>query len=201
MRDCMAPLIALGEETGCTFLVVCHTNKRKGAWGRDRIADSADLWDVSRSVLMAGYTEEQGVRYLSNEKNNYAELHETLLYSIDGDGQVHTEGASWKRDREFTQEAAENISAPKRDDCKAWILNKLDDAGGAMLTKDLEHDAQTAGYSTRTLRRAKDELKADGQVKYFQTGSTKDKVWHIQKIEHKTFTELASDMPTPWTNE
>ena len=201
MRDCMAPLIALGEETGCTFLVVCHTNKRKGAWGRDRIADSADLWDVSRSVLMAGYTEEQDVRYLSNEKNNYAELHETLLYSIDGDGQVHTEGRSWKRDREFTQEAAENISAPKREDCKAWILNTLDDAGGAIPTKDLERDAQAAGYSARTLRRAKDELKTARQVKYRQTGSAKDKVWHIQKIEHKTFTELASDMPTPWTNE
>lgn len=201
MRDCMAPLIALGEETGCTFLVVCHTNKRKGAWGRDRIADSADLWDVSRSVLMAGYTEEQDVRYLSNEKNNYAELHETLLFSIDGDGQVHKEGTSWKRDREFTQEAAENISAPKRDDCKAWILNTLDNAGGAMPTKDLEHDAQAAGYSTRTLRRAKDELKAAGQVKYFQTGSAKDKVWHIQKAERKAFTELPSDTPTPWTNE
>ena len=201
MRDCMAPLIALGEETGCTFLVVCHTNKRKGAWGRDRIADSADLWDVSRSVLMAGYTEEQDVRYLSNEKNNYAELHETLLFSIDGDGQVHTEGTSWKRDREFMQEAAENISAPKRDDCKAWILNTLDNAGGAMPTKDLEHDAQAAGYSGRTLRRAKDELKAAGQVKYFQTGSAKDKVWHIQKAERKAFTELPSDAPTPWTNE
>ena len=58
MRDCMAPLISLGEECGTTFLIICHTNKRKGAYGRDRIADSADLWDVCRSVMMAGYTED-----------------------------------------------------------------------------------------------------------------------------------------------
>lgn len=31
-------------------MVICHTNKRKGAFGRDRIADSADLWDIARSV-------------------------------------------------------------------------------------------------------------------------------------------------------
>lgn len=72
MRDCLAPLISLGEETGATFLIIAHTNKRKGASGRDRVADSADLWDISRSVLMAGYTDEQGVRYLSNEKKTKA---------------------------------------------------------------------------------------------------------------------------------
>lgn len=200
MRDCMAPLITLGEETGCTFLVVCHTNKRKGAWGRDRIADSADLWDVSRSVLMAGYTEEQGVRYLSNEKNNYAELHETLLFSIDDDGQVHTEGTSWKRDREFTQEAAENVSAPKRDDCKAWIINELRAEGGAMPSKELEARAKQAGYSYATLKRSKNELKAGKQIKYFTTGSARGggKVWHIQLVN--AFAELQDDEPAPWTN-
>lgn len=201
MRDCMAPLIALGEETGCTFLVVCHTNKRKGAWGRDRIADSADLWDVSRSVLMMGKTEDEGVRYLSNEKNNYAGLCETLLYSIDGDGLVHTEGTSWKRDREYMQDAAANVSAPKRDDCKTWILNKLDDAGGDMPTKELSDAAKAAGYSFATVRRAKEELKSAGQIRNLQTGGAKDKVWHTYKIAPKGFTELPSDTPTPWSNE
>lgn len=201
MRDCMAPLITLGEETGCTFLVVCHTNKRKGAWGRDRIADSADLWDVSRSVLMMGKTEDEGVRYLSNEKNNYAGLCETLLYSIDGDGLVHTEGTSWKRDREYMQDAAANVSAPKRDDCKTWILNKLDDAGGDMPTKELEDMAKAAGFSYATIRRAKGELKTAGQIDTLQTGGAKDKVWHTYKIAPKGFTELPSDTPTPWSNE
>ncbi len=135
MRDCMAPLISMGEETGTTFLVVCHTNKRPKASGRDRIADSADLWDVSRSVLMAGYTEDEGVRYLSNEKNNYAQLQETVLFTIDQDGQAQAEGRTWKRDREFAQEAAVSVSAPKRDDCKEWILRELDEAGGSVLIK------------------------------------------------------------------
>ena len=199
MRDCMAPLVALGEETGTTFLVICHTNKRKGAWGRDRIADSADLWDISRSVLMAGYTEDQGVRYLSNEKNNYTELHETLLFTIDSDGQIQEAGSSWKRDREYIQECTTNTSPTKRDDCKEWILSALDEAGGNMPSKEIEDRAKAAGYAFRTIRRAKDELKKDGTIEYYATGSAREgnRTWHIKKAD--SFTELPDDTGTPWT--
>lgn len=199
MRDCMAPLISLGEETGTTFLVVCHTNKRPKASGRDRIADSADLWDVSRSVLMAGYTEDQGVRYLSNEKNNYEQLQETLLFTIDEDGQAKAEGTTWKRDREYAQDAAASTAAPKREDCKEWLQQALIEAGGAMPSKDLEGKAKLAGYSYITLRRAKDELKKAGAIKFFQTGGAKDKVWHVQIVDAPKFTELPEGTPTPWT--
>lgn len=199
MRDCMAPLISLGEETGTTFLVVCHTNKRPKASGRDRIADSADLWDVSRSVLMAGYTEDQGVRYLSNEKNNYEQLQETLLFTIDENGQARAEGTTWKRDREYAQDAATSTAAPKREDCKEWLQQALRGAGGAMPSKDLESKAKSAGYSYITLRRAKDELKKSGAVKFFQTGGTKEKVWHVQIAEDQQFTELPEGTRTPWT--
>lgn len=200
MRDCMAPLISLGEETGTTFLVVCHTNKRPKASGRDRIADSADLWDVSRSVLMAGYTEDQGVRYLSNEKNNYEQLQETLLFTIDENGQARVEGTTWKRDREYAQDAAASTAAPKREDCKEWLKQALREAGGAMPSKDLEGKAKLAGYSYITLRRAKDELKKAGAVKFFTTGSAKggDRVWHVQIVEAQQFTELPEGTPTPW---
>ena len=200
MRDCMAPLISLGEETGTTFLVVCHTNKRPKAWGRDRIADSADLWDVSRSVMMAGYTEDEGVRYLSNEKNNYTTLQDTLLFSIDGNGQVQAEGTSWKRDREYTVDASAATAAPTRADCKEWIMSELDEAGGALPTKELESKAKMAGYSYATIRRAKDELKRDAAIKFTQTGAGKEKAWRIQKVETQhAFSELPADTPTPWS--
>ena len=133
MRDCMAPLLSIGEEIGTASLVVCHTNKRKGAAGRDRIADSADLWDIARSVLMAGYTEDQDVRYLSNEKNNYARLQQTLLFRVDGEGQVQREGTSWKRDRDYVTGAEIARSAPKREACKAFLLQTLEEAGGAKI--------------------------------------------------------------------
>lgn len=195
MRDCMAPLISLGEEYGTTFLVVCHTNKRKGAYGRDRIADSADLWDIARSVIMAGFTEDQGIRYLSNEKNNYTELQETILFSIDQDGLIQREGASWKRDKDYMADAAAATSAPKRDDCKEYILHSLDDAGGSMKTKDLEEQAKESGYSYITFRRAKDDLKKNGDIKYFATGFSKEKTWYIEKVK---FSETPEDFTGPF---
>lgn len=201
MRDCMAPLIAIGEDINTTALIVCHTNKRKGAYGRDRIADSADIWDIARSVLMAGFTEDQGVRYLSNEKNNYAPLQETILFSIDSDEQVHKEGTSWRRDREYVLGAEHSKSSPMREDCKAFLMKVIQEAGGAMPTADLEGKAKLAGYSFTAVRKAKQDLKKDGVVKYFQTGSPKEKVWNIQALvepEGGGFEELPDDTETPF---
>ena len=200
MRDCMAPLIALGEETGTTFLIIAHTNKRPKASGRDRIADSADLWDISRSVVMLGYAEEQGIRYISNEKNNYTQRQETILFSVNEDGQPRPEGTSWKRDREFSLDAAVNAAAPKKEGCKEWLQQVLREAGGAMPSKDVEEKSKLAGYSFITLRRAKEELKKAGITKNFTTGSAKggDRVWHIQLVDLPQFTELPADTPTPF---
>lgn len=184
MRDCMAPLISLGEECKTAFLIVCHTNKRKGASGRERIADSADLWDIARSVMMMGYTEDQGIRYLSNEKNNYAQLSETLLLSIDGDGQPQKEGTTWKRDREFMQDYAANKSPKRKEDCKDSILTLLEENGLKMPSKDLEDKLKAEGYSYHTITRAKAELKEESKIKYKNEGFKKgEKLWFVEKTE------------------
>ena len=200
MRDCTAQLITIGEDINTTALIVCHTNKRKGACGRDRIAHSADIWDIARSVLMAGFTEDQGVRYLSNEKNNYAQLQETVLFSIDSDEQIHKEGTSWRRDREYVMGAEQAKSSPMREDCKAFIMKTLHETGGAMPTADLDELITAAGYSFSSLKRAKADLKREGNVRYFHTGSNDRRVWHIQALTDLTsnFEELREDIPTPF---
>ena len=179
MRDCLAPLMALGEETGTSFLLICHTNKRKGAWGRERISDSADLWDAARSVWMAGYTEEQDIRYLSQEKNSYDALRETLLFTIGRDGQVQEEGRTWKRDREFMQSRERERTAAKREDCKEWILRQLEEKG-EMGLGELEKAAEAAGYSYGTYRRAKEILvKQEKAARTWSTGYGEEKRWMI----------------------
>lgn len=203
MRDCMAPLVVLGEDVGTTFLVICHTNKRKGAYGRDRIADSADLWDIARSVIMAGYTESQGVRYLSNEKNNYSQLQETILFSINEAGQIVREGTSWKRDKEYMQESVAAKATPKREDCKEFILNTLRDSSNqGMKSDDLVKKAQEYGYSFETVKRARKELKDENQIENYSTGSARkgDRVWYIRlkEIVQQEFEVLPDDLPLPF---
>ena len=101
MRNCLNPLIGLGEEYGTTFLIVVHTNKRQGVFGRNRIADSADVWDIARSVLITGIVKDN-LRYLSHEKSNYGEIGRTTLYTIQ-DGIAVFKEYSNKQDVYFVQ--------------------------------------------------------------------------------------------------
>lgn len=182
MRNCLAPLITLGEELGTTFLIICHTNKRNKASGRDRIADSADLWDIARSVMMVGFTDENGVRYLSNEKNNYASLQETVLFTIDDNEQVSHEGQTWKRDKDFVSNKEVCTSGPVREECKEFILHTLKANNGSMQSTILDDVVIQAGYSQRTVQRAKGELKKQKAINHYATGSSTggDRVWYTK---------------------
>jgi RecA-family ATPase len=206
MRDCLAPLIILGEEVGTTFIVVCHTNKRPKAYGRDRIADSADLWDIARSVIMGGYTENQGIRYLSNEKNNYAELQETVLFSINKAGQIVREGTSWKRDKEYVLDSSVAKSAPRREDCKDFILSALQDAPSQCIkSDDLVRKAQEYGYAFDTIKRARKELNNEGVTEnyYIGTGKRGGRLCFIRlKTEDEgTFEQLPMEVSTPFDGQ
>lgn len=200
MRDCMAPLIALGEDVGTTFLVVCHTNKKRGVSGRDRVSDSSDLWDIARSVIMAGYTENQGVRYLSNEKNNYTALQETVLFSINSSGQIVREGTTWKRDKDYVMESLTARSAPKKDDCKDFILQTLQAAPDQrMKSDDLIRKAQEFGYAYDTIKRSRKEMIADSVIEntYEGTKGKKGRVCFVS-IKGEELEQLPFDTPVPF---
>ncbi len=167
MRACLSPLIGLGEEYGTTFLIVVHTNKQAGMWGRRRIADSADIWDIARSVMIVGEAA-GGLRYLSHEKSNYGPLMDTILFRVEAGGLVFDSYTS-KRDREFMQAAqAARYQAPAREEAKSFILDYLKD--GEKETSDLDEMMKAQGVSGETLKRAKADLKKEGKIIYFSRG-------------------------------
>lgn len=182
MRQCLGRLLEYGEKYGVTFLIVAHANKQSGVWGRKRLADSADIWDLSRSVLMAGETNEKGVRYLSHEKSNYGMLGGSILYTID-DEVVHFRAYSDKRDKDFVTEVDYSTRlAPQRDEAKDFILDFLKD--GEKEVAELDAMANAQGITKRTLTRAKTELKKDGKIRYRNSGSgrSSDKKFYIGLI-------------------
>ena len=69
-----------------------------------------------------------------------------------------------------------------------------------MPAAELEEKARTAGYTFASIKRAKKELKAEGTIKHFQTGSAKsgDKTWHMQLVNPDGFVEVQEDEPTPF---
>ncbi|MCD8371235.1 MAG: AAA family ATPase [Clostridiales bacterium] len=182
MRSCLAPLIGYGERFGTTFLIIVHANKLAGVWGRKRIADSADIWDISRSVIMAGETQEKGIRYLSHEKSNYDLTGETVLYAIE-DEIIQFKGNTDKKDKDFvTERNFETRQKPAMDEAKEFILNFLQD--GEKVVSELDQAAGAIGISGGTLKRAKAELKKADRIKYRKetSGYCKGVEWYVSLI-------------------
>lgn len=157
MRSCLSPLISLGEQFGVTSLIVVHTNKKQGVYGRNRIADSADVWDIARSVMIVGNVPGGNERYLSQEKSNYGELSQTVLFDI-GENGAEFVGFSDKKDADYVSvRDYERRQAPQRADAEQFVIDFL--RNGKRLTADLNEAAAQEGISKNTLSRAKTELK------------------------------------------
>lgn len=179
MRTYMRPLIGLGEKYDCTFLIIVHSNKQSGLWSRKRIADSADIWDISRSVLMVGETKERGIRYISHEKCNYGVTGDTVLFSLDDEKIIFRE-YTHKKDREFITEVDYSVrQAPLREEAKEFILDFL--KNGQKEVSEMDETAKAIGIKEKTLRRAKEDLKKDERIKIFSQGF-RPKKWYAVRI-------------------
>ena len=180
MRNCLAPLIGYGEKYGVTFLIVMHTNKQSGVWGRKRMSDSSDIWDISRSVLMLGETNEEGIRYISQEKSNYGAIAKTVLFSIE-DEVIDFKSYTNKKDRDFVTEMDYvKRLRPERDEAKEFILEFLKDETKEIA--DLDELALAMGITKNALKNAKADLRKDGHIKTWSTGYGQNKKFFISLI-------------------
>lgn len=175
MRDALNPLNALGAKFGTSFLMVMHTNKSANS-GRQRMADSSDIWDLGRSALMAGRTKDDNICYLSHEKSNYGALQRTILFSVDETGVIF-KGTSKKKDRDYVAEGTVSAApSPRLDEAMDFILENVE---GSIEVKELEQMAKSAGISQDTLKNARAELKKEKRIKVFSVGFGKEKKWMI----------------------
>ena len=170
-QGCIAPLSALAEKYGTAIVIIAHSNKRSDAADRGRLADSADIWDGARSVIMVGRTAD-GLRYAAQEKSNYGPLAETILFTINGDGLASYYGNSSKHDRDFVNERTDQKrNAPARDDAREQLLEALRNAGGSMPAEALKEFANAASITASMLRRVKSDMRKEGLMDYEVEGN------------------------------
>lgn len=172
MRDAMTPLLATAEKVQCSVIFVLHTNKRENAFGRNRLADSSDLWDGARSVFMLGKSKSDGLVYVSHEKSNYAEKSETMLFKIESvtvegvkTAKAVYAGRSEKTDADFVGERKFR-QAQTKDDASAAILNILaENRLGSVESAQLKASVlKEIGCSERTYKAAYSELVKAGEI-------------------------------------
>lgn len=172
MRGALLPLRAIAAKQGCAVLIVMHSNKKQGVSGRARLADSSDIWDMARSVLMMGRAKNDGKIYLSHEKNSYARPQQTVLLHIDD---VEVEGVKTaravfdgytdKKDADFIEERRVR-TAETRQDTRSAILNVLSESRlGSMPSNELRAAVlREIGCSDSTYNRVYSELTKSSQI-------------------------------------
>ena len=171
VRRAMTALISLAAEFNCAVLVVVHTNKKSAVSGRQRMADSADIWDCARSVLLVGNTDKTGrTKYVSVEKHNYTDADpKTVLYGFEG-GKVVFRGITEQRDRDFVSaNTTVQRASVCRDEATRIVLDCLSD-GKEHPSKDVRELAMANGVSEGTLNRALADLRRDGRIKNSRHG-------------------------------
>lgn len=179
MRKCFTPLIGFGETYKTTSIIIAHANKQSGVWGRKRIADSSDIWDSSRSVLMTGMVpDSDGLRYITHEKSNWGKLEESVLYGLD-DGVPIFKSYTKKKDREFIlDESRKKNVAPAQEEAKEFILSTLEEHK-QIEVKELDELAAVNGISANALKNAKAELKKEKSIHVWSIGF-KPKTFYIR---------------------
>ena len=172
MRSALLPLRAIAAKQGCAVLIVMHSNKKQGVSGRARLADSSDIWDMARSVLMMGRAKNDGKIYLSHEKSSYARPQQTVLLHIDD---VEVEGVKTaravfdgytdKKDADFIEERRVR-TAETRQDTRSAILNVLSESRlGSMPSNELRAAVlREVGCSDSTYNRVYSELVKSGEI-------------------------------------
>lgn len=167
MRQAMKPLQALSSKHNMPIVVICHSNKReKVESGRDKLADSADLWDIARSVIMCGIGD-NNERYISLEKSSYADhLHvPTVLFNIEA-GRLVPNGTVSMKMRDFVRERKtnnENKVTTKKSECEDAILSLLS-SDAWKNANQLKTALKDKGYGDKTIKTALQSLKAQGFI-------------------------------------
>ena len=186
MRKCFTPLIGFGETYRTTSIIIAHANKQSGVWGRKRIADSSDIWDSSRSVLMTGMVpNSENLRYITHEKSNWGKLEDSVLYELN-EGVPIFKGYTKKKDKEFILEDSRNKNvAPAAEDAKEFILGTLEEQG-QMEISELDELAKVNGITSNALKNAKAALKKEGRTHVWSIGFNPKKFYITLKATGKT---------------
>lgn len=173
MRHTMTSLSKLGKKYGTTFILVMHTNKRdKIGSFRDKLSDSADLWDISRSVLALGRNQ-NNENFITHEKSSYSIRQNAILYHIEN-GRIIRDSVETERMTyvEFMGGKSKADKTDMRLQCKNVYLDLLSSEKQSV-KKDLEDRLQTMGYSRNMIRQVYNDLIHEERIEATKTSGGK----------------------------
>lgn len=191
VRSVMTPLAELAHRTDCSFILIMHFNKSKGASADLRTIGSVAFNNAARANLsVARLPEAQDGGYdcmIAVVKTNVGELGQALSFAIEvrqvGDceeGPIKGTKVRWGTASEMKIEdimalAEENaINRDVATDCADWLKHFLTDRGGHAEYAEIKKAGMTAGgFTDYALRSAKKKLGLQAR----QFGMPKKSLW------------------------
>lgn len=173
MRHTMTSLSKLGKKYGTTFILVMHTNKRdKIGSFRDKLSDSADLWDIARSVLALGRNQ-NNENFITHEKSSYSIRQNAILYHIEN-GRIIRDSVETERMTyvEFMGGKSKADKTDMRLQCKNVYLDLLSSEKQSV-KKDLEDRLHSMGYSKNMIRQVYNDLIQEQKIEAAKTSGGK----------------------------
>lgn len=172
MRREMSHAMAMAAENNCAVLICMHTNKKQGVYGRQRLADSADIWDIARSVLMAGVGDDGSV-HVTHEKSNFAKLQDSVVFTFDDDRRINVIERNTKRDRDYMVDRTERKSGMNATDEAIESICSYLGGGKEVCVGELDDAMIALGISKNALKNAKKGLKDSKKLIFKPMGKGK----------------------------
>ena len=188
VRRALAPLAGLAERTGAAVLVVRHLNKAAANNPLYRGGGSIGIIGAARMAFVVGKDpQDENRRVLASTKNNLAMPPQSLMFGLE-EAESGSVRVNWFGQSEVS---AKDILATPQDqehaDARSEAVEFLNDvlAYGPLPAKQVVEEADDAGISEKTLRRAKKLL----NVMVYRENVTGEKqgsgrwVWKLPVVE------------------
>lgn len=171
IRALLSPLGELAAKHGAAVVCVSHLNKGGGGEALLRVTGSLAFVAASRAAfLIVRDKEDKHRRLFLPIKNNIGNDESGLAFSVESHslpGGIETSRVSWEG--EPVTISADEAMAPQGDpeernaldDAKEFLSNLL--ADGPVSSKQIKGDAEGAGHSWQTIRRAQKALGIEAQ--------------------------------------
>lgn len=190
VRQALEPLVKIADRHGMAVLGLIHHNKSGSTDALQLVMASKAFTAVSRSVhtCIDDPDDETRTRKLfATTKNNLGRLDLPILGFVIASAPVETEdeGTAWTGRLKWTGEVDGTMAEimtrsadPEKGataEASDWLRDYLESQGGTAPKKDVLKAGQAAGHATRTLTRAREQLK----VTYESAGFPRQTFWTL----------------------
>lgn len=156
VRPTFRRLADVAERTGCAIVIIGHLNKMSGVKGIYRGLGSIDISALARSILFVGRSKENdGMRYMAQQKNSLAPEGKTLLFDID-DAVRFAGTCDITADEIMSGGQKASFTPTKTENAIEQLETLLSE--GAMPVTEIQEYFDGLGISDKTVHNAKKEL-------------------------------------------